>query len=105
MTGAYSAGDFTSRTLSPAHTFLKKLKPAGPNQITKRYFAKLRGALKPGARLAIIDFRVDAPYGPPKKERIPPTQVKAELGRAGYALAKEHDFLPNQFFLVFEAKP
>jgi SAM-dependent methyltransferase len=69
----------------------------------ERYFAKLRGALRPGARLAIIDFRADSPSGPPKKERIPPGQVKAELGRAGYALSKEHDFLPNQFFLVFEA--
>jgi SAM-dependent methyltransferase len=69
------------------------------------YFSKLRGSLKKGARLAVIDFRLDAPSGPPKSERIPPAQVKAELGRAGYALAKEHEFLPNQFFLVFEAKP
>ena len=69
------------------------------------YFSKLRGSLKGGARLAVIDFRPDALSGPPKKERIPPAQVKVELGRAGYALAKEHEFLPNQFFLVFEAKP
>jgi len=69
------------------------------------YFSKLRGSLKRGARLAVIDFRLDAPSGPPKSERIPPAQVKAELARAGYALAKEHEFLPNQFFLVFEAKP
>ena len=69
------------------------------------YFSKLRGSLKPGARLAVIDFRLDAPSGPPRSERIPPARVKAELERAGYALAKEHDFLPNQFFMVFEAKP
>ena len=69
------------------------------------YFSKLRGSLKPGARLAVIDFRLDAPSGPPRSERIPPAQVKAELERAGYAVAKEHDFLPNQFFMVFEAKP
>jgi hypothetical protein len=32
--------------------------------------------------------------------------VKAELRAAGYALVKEHDFLPNQYFLVFRvAKP
>src|SRR5215831_10859286 len=49
----------------------------------ERYFAKLRSALRPGARLAVIDFRADAASGPPKNERIAPSQVKAELGRAG----------------------
>jgi len=29
--------------------------------------------------------------------------VKAELKSAGYALVKEHTFLPNQYFLVFRA--
>ena len=67
------------------------------------YFRKLRGSLKPGARVAIIDFRANAPNGPPKKDRIPPSRVKTELAKAGYTLAKEHAFLPNQFFLVFEA--
>jgi SAM-dependent methyltransferase len=69
------------------------------------YFSKLRGSLKTGARLAIIDFRRDAPDGPPKSERIPPAQVQAELARAGFLLSKAHDFLPKQFFLVFAAKP
>jgi hypothetical protein len=69
------------------------------------YFSKLRGSLKAGARLAIIDFRQDAPDGPPKSERIPPAQVQAELARAGFLLSKAHDFLPKQFFLVFAAKP
>jgi len=69
------------------------------------YFSKLRDSLKRGARLAVIDFRLDAPSGPPRSERIPPAQIKAELERAGYMLAKEHDFLPNQFFMVFEARP
>ena len=67
------------------------------------YFRKLRGSLKAGARVAIIDFREDAPEGPPRNQRIPPARVKTELARAGYALSKEHGFLPNQFFLVFEA--
>ncbi|HUL93310.1 MAG TPA: class I SAM-dependent methyltransferase [Burkholderiales bacterium] len=67
------------------------------------YFRKLRGSLKPGARVAIIDFRMDAPSGPPKKDRIAPSQVRSELAKAGYAFAKEHTFLPSQFFLVFEA--
>jgi SAM-dependent methyltransferase len=69
------------------------------------YFRKLRGSLNSGARVAIIDFRLDTPDGPPKSERIPPSQVQAELAEAGFSLSKEHDFLPKQFFLVFAAKP
>jgi SAM-dependent methyltransferase len=68
------------------------------------YFSKLRASLKPGARLAIIDFRLDAPSGPPKRDRIPPERVKAELAKAGYAPVKEHGFLPDQYFLVFEVR-
>lgn len=71
----------------------------------ERYFTRLHGSLKPGARVAIIDFRQDAPDGPPKNERIAPGQVQAELAKAGYSLAERHDFLPKQFFLVFEPKP
>jgi hypothetical protein len=39
--------------------------------------------------------------GPPKRTRIAAENVKAELVSAGYALAEEHRFLPNQYFLVF----
>lgn len=65
------------------------------------YFRRLQGSLKPDGRLAIIDFRLDAPNGPPRAARIAPEQVRSELQRAGYALAEEHGFLPNQYFLVF----
>src|SRR5262245_26890408 len=68
------------------------------------YFGRLRASLKPGARVAIIDFRLDAPSGPPRRERITSAQVKTELEKSGFALSKEHEFLPNQYFLVFEAK-
>jgi SAM-dependent methyltransferase len=68
------------------------------------YFGRLRASLKPGGRLAIIDFREDAPTGPPKRERIAASRVKAELARAGYAPVAEHAFLPNQYFLVFEPR-
>lgn len=67
----------------------------------ERYFQKLRDSLKPGGRIAIIDFRMDSPDGPPKSARIAPERVKAELKSAGYALAQEHAFLPNQYFLIF----
>lgn len=67
----------------------------------ERYFRNLQKSLKPGGRLAIIDFTLDSPVGPPKRARIPADMVKKELARAGYALAEEHAFLPNQYFLVF----
>jgi len=49
-----------------------------------------------------MDFRMGSPEGPPRSARIAPERVEAELKRAGYALAKEHTFLPNQYFLVFQ---
>ena len=67
----------------------------------ERYFANIARALKPGGRVAIVDFRMDAPQGPPRNARIEPDQVKAELKTAGYELAREHAFLPYQYFLEF----
>ena len=66
-----------------------------------RYFAKLKGALAPQGRVAIVDFTMDSEIGPPPRARVTPEQVKRELAKAGYELAGEHDFLPNQYFLVF----
>jgi ubiquinone/menaquinone biosynthesis C-methylase UbiE len=66
-----------------------------------RYFRELRRSLAPGAQVAIIDFRLDSPDGPPPAARIAPDKVKAEMKQAGYVLASEHAFLPRQYFLVF----
>ncbi len=67
----------------------------------EQYFKNLQRYLNPGGRVAIIDFRPDASMGPPKHSRIPADKVKAELKAAGYSLAGEHAFLPNQYFLIF----
>ena len=69
-----------------------------------RYFQRLSASLRPEGRIAVIDFRLDSPEGPPTAARIAPEQVKAELARAGYALAEEHAFLPRQYFLVFRPR-
>lgn len=65
------------------------------------YFRRLSGSLRDGGRVAIIDFRLDAPVGPPRAARVAPGAVKAEMKAAGYTLAAEHEFLPHQYFLVF----
>lgn len=67
----------------------------------ENYFRKLKASLKPDARVAIIDFRLDSPQGPPVGARLAPELVRAEMTRAGYTLAQEHGFLPYQYFLVF----
>jgi ubiquinone/menaquinone biosynthesis C-methylase UbiE len=73
-----------------------------PNRVA--YFAALRNSLKPGGRVAIIDFRKDSPSGPPVELRFTPDQIRAELEDAGFSLDASHDFLPRQVFLVFGVK-
>ena len=73
-----------------------------PNRVA--YFTALKARMKPGARLAIVDFRKGAPSGPPEEFRFTPDQISAELGKAGFALQRSHDFLPRQIFLVYGVK-
>ena len=68
------------------------------------YFTELKKVLKPSARVAIIDFRKGAPDGPPEEFRLTPDQISEELGKAGFALQTQHDFLPRQNYLVYRAK-
>jgi len=68
------------------------------------YFTALKAKLKPGGRVAIVDFRKDAPQGPPVEFRFTSDQVLAELAQAGFQLQATHDFLPQQLFLVYRVK-
>lgn len=73
-----------------------------PNRVA--YFTALKARMKPGARLAIVDFRKGAPSGPPEEFRFTPDQISAELANAGFSLQTSHDFLPRQIFLVYGVK-
>jgi cyclopropane fatty-acyl-phospholipid synthase-like methyltransferase len=68
------------------------------------YFTKLKASLKPGGTLAIVDFRKDAPSGPPEHFRFTPEQISGDLQPAGFVLVKQLDFLPRQLFLLYQVK-
>lgn len=65
------------------------------------YFRRLLASLRPKGRLAIIDFTRASPKGPPAADKVPPEAIEDELKSAGYVLQARHDFLPDQFFLIF----
>lgn len=66
------------------------------------YFRRLRPALKPHGRIAVIDYRR---YGLAQRlfpHFTEPARIRADLAQAGYRLAESHDFLlPEQSFQVF----
>ena len=70
------------------------------------YMEKVRRALRPEGRVAILEFRPEwQGAGPPNADRLAPERVIGELAAAGFALREEHPFLPRQYFLVFAPAP
>ncbi len=65
------------------------------------YFNRLKSSLKPGGRVAIVDFKAGSKLGPPDAVKVPIAQVVDELRQAGLTRTVEHDFLPEQFFVEF----
>jgi len=67
------------------------------------YMEKLKRMLRPGGQVVHIDFKTgELPVGPPPGHKIAREDVVAQMKGAGFRLAAEHDFLPYQYFLVFE---
>ena len=68
-----------------------------------KYYPLLANALRPGGRIVNIDFQKRRlPVGPSFEMKIAQQGVLKEFGAAGFHLVREFDFLPYQYFLVFE---
>ncbi len=68
------------------------------------YYKKLAAALRPGGRVAVVDFfKRELPVGPGVEMKIAREAMVGELRDAGFRLGQDFTFLPHQYFLVFEA--
>jgi SAM-dependent methyltransferase len=69
------------------------------------YMQKIRSALKPEGRVAILEYRLDADApGPPRDRRLAEATVIAEMQAAGFIPIQSFDFLPREYFLVFRGR-
>jgi ubiquinone/menaquinone biosynthesis C-methylase UbiE len=67
------------------------------------YYPLLARALRPGGRLVDIDFyKKPLPVGPPVTMKIAKEEMIQEVKPAGFHLVQQFDFLPYQYFLVFQ---
>ncbi|MEZ4400328.1 MAG: methyltransferase domain-containing protein [Kofleriaceae bacterium] len=69
-----------------------------------RYAAALAAGLRPGGVVAVVDFTLDAPMGPPAAMRLSAAQVAAELTAAGLTARIADETLPHQY-VVLATKP
>jgi ubiquinone/menaquinone biosynthesis C-methylase UbiE len=64
---------------------------------------KLHRALRPGARLVLVEYRAEDPDVPMKPlHKMTEAQARKELESVGFRFVENRDFLPRQHFLVFE---
>jgi ubiquinone/menaquinone biosynthesis C-methylase UbiE len=67
------------------------------------YFRRLRQALRPPGRIAIVDWQKrELPVGPEMDHKLAREQVVREMETAGYRLVEEPSILPYQYFLIFQ---
>ena len=67
------------------------------------YLEKMKRMMRPGGQVVHIDFRkTEAPVGPPLAHKIAREDLVKQMEASGFRLSAEHDFLPYQYFLVFD---
>jgi SAM-dependent methyltransferase len=65
------------------------------------YLRALAGRLRPGGRIANVDFHEgELPVGPPPDHKVAREDFVAAAARAGLAVVREETFLPYQYFFV-----
>lgn len=69
-----------------------------------KYFADAAKYLRPGGRIAIVDFNGSHWSANFLGHYTPVELIKKEMDEAGYGLEREFDFLDRQSFLVFSRK-
>jgi len=69
------------------------------------YFERVRKYLRPGGRIAVIDFDRRAWFEGMWKHYTPAEFIKREMEQAGYGLQRELTFLDRQSFLIFAPNP
>jgi len=66
------------------------------------YFARARQYLKPGGRLAILEYKRHGFLQRFLGHSTDDDVIRTELERAGYRLVAAHDFIEKQSFLIFD---
>jgi len=69
---------------------------------------KLKAGLAPGGRLVVIDYRpkpfAERPWGPPEVQQTPREEVDEHMAQAGLKPVRSHEFLPEQYFVEYQAE-
>ncbi|MEM1415021.1 MAG: class I SAM-dependent methyltransferase, partial [Myxococcota bacterium] len=67
------------------------------------YVGRLKDVLRPGGRVLVIDFTLEAPMGPPPAMRLPARTVARELASAGLPAEVLEETLPHQYAVLATA--
>jgi ubiquinone/menaquinone biosynthesis C-methylase UbiE len=63
------------------------------------YARDLAAALRPGRKLLVVEFSLEAPRGPPANMRLAPETVIADFATAGLAAKLVASALPDQYLV------